>query len=162
MAKYFSYDGLIFEYPMSDDRTGFIIQSVKYDNFNDSPLIANAAYFATAPIWGHAELHITRVATIHEANAANSRVLQYVATGNDPSRYIVVPAGFGGLTLAGETVITDSGEVDIPIEPTGAVNTTSRLAFIIIGIADYHASDDLTLVFQGWHRGWYGKRLERV
>jgi hypothetical protein len=154
MVKYLWYSGQIFEYPMDDDKTGFIVQSDKLENFNDAIVVANASYFEAAPIWGHDELHITRLATIYEANAANSRVFQYICTGNDPIKFIAIPAAFCTATVAGQTSVICSGEIDIPIHPSGAPDSPSRLQFILISIAGVNAADDLTIVFQGWHRGW--------
>ena len=153
MAKYLTYDGTHITYPLPGGKTGFIIQSVNLENFNDTPVIANASYFKDAPIWGHTELHLTRVWMIYKFNAANTKVALYVATGPKPIAYIAVPLLCCAVSAAG--VVTrafESEPQDIPLDPSGEVGTTSRLQFILIPITGVNAADDVAIVFQGWFR----------
>ena len=85
MVAYLRFGGLQWFFPMSEGRTGFIIQSDLLENFNTTPVIGNASYFKDAAIWGHKELHLTRVQALYTATAANSVVFQWIVTGHDLS-----------------------------------------------------------------------------
>ena len=151
MAKYFTYSGLYYAVSHGD-KTQFVVQTDKLENFNDSPLIVNAAY-VNAPIFGFKELHITRVCAIYEANAANTDIFMYVCTGNRSLQYMVIPVGCNCTVKAGTMLICSPTGIDIPVEPQGAPGTTSRVSLIIIGIVGVNAADDCTVTFEGYYRG---------
>ena len=153
MTKYLRYSGRHVQYPLSGSRTGFIVQPDKYENFNDATVIANASYLRETPIWGHTELHLTRLWLTYKYNAANTKVAVAVITGPVYNEYIAVPVICCAVSAAG--VVERhfySDEFDIPMDPSGEPGTTSRIQFIIIAVDGVNAADDVTLVFQGWYR----------
>ena len=154
MVGYFEYTGLHIEYPLSGGRTGFIIQSKTKENFNTTPLIANASYFKDAPIWGHTELHLTRAWLIYAFNAANTKVALYATTGPDPIKFLAIPLLCCAISTAGvvSKAFTTEPETDIPLDPSGEVGTTSRVNFLMMTVSGVNAADDATVVFQGWYR----------
>ena len=152
MPKYLTYAGTHLTYPLSIGRTGFLVQSATLENFNDSMVIANAAYFKDAPIWGHKELHLTKAWVIYVFSAANTKVSLLAATGPNPTAYVAVPLIDSELSTAAGQKMIESELEDIPLEPTGESNNTSAVQFILIPIVGNNAADDVTLVFQGWYR----------
>ena len=152
MVGYFADSGLVWYYPMSEGRTGFICQTALLENFNTTPLIVNASYFRSLQCWGATEVHLTRLWLIYIAAAANTIINASVATGNKPAAYILVPACELAATAAGFTHTLDSEEMDIPIEPTGQQTGTSYAQFILIALSAYNLADDCAVIFQGWYR----------
>ena len=154
MVGYFEYEGRNIEYPLSGGRTGFIIQSKLESNFDTTPLLANASYFRDAPIWGHTELHLTRAWIIYTFNAANTKVALYATTGPDPVKFLSIPLICCAISTAGvisKAFTTESG-LDIPLEPSGEVDSTSFVNFIMLTVSGVNAADDVGLIFQGWYR----------
>lgn len=154
MTKYFTFGGAFFSWPHPwiPGAVAFAFQTELYSNFNDTTVIANAAYMPQIPIWGHRELHATSLALIYNAANANTSVSGFVLTGAIPLTPVQIPVVEMHDTIASREAFRASREFDIALEPSGAPGATSRVWFALVDVDGYANTDDLAIAMTGWYR----------